>query len=181
MKEFSFLMFLIAFAAILSAFFTRVFRLNPSKQVYFYIPDSQRFNITWGFIFYIAYGLIIAKTAWLRWGFAALIAVMMLYLIYLYTLKSFFAGHHSPISPLMIKIVNFKLNAQKRLDKDIGETKYSQEKALKIMGLAPFALRRPEMLNKRLQMLKNLQSSKTLKNPYLPEIIEKLASALDIK
>ena len=181
MKELSFLMFLIAFAAISIAFLSRVFRLNPSKQAFFYIPDTSRFNIIWGFVFYTAYGLIIAKTAWLRWGFVALIALLMTYLVYLYALKSFLSGHYSPIASLLSKIVNFKLDAQKKLDKQLGDVKYSPEKALKIMGLAPFALQRPELLQKRLTMLKNLQSSMTVKHSYLAEIIKNLSSAFGIK
>ena len=180
MKELSFLMFLIALTAILVSFLSRLFRLNPARQVFFYIPDTARFNIIWGFVFYVAYGLIIAKNVWISGCFAALIVILLFYLVYLYALKSFLSGHYSPVAGILTQIINRKLDAQKILDKKLGE-KYSPEKSLKIMGLAQFALERPELLKKRLQMIKNLQSSMTIKHSYLSEIIRNLSASLNIK
>lgn len=181
MKELSFLMFVIAVTVILKIFIDRIFKLNPGRRVFFYIPDTARLNVTWGFIFYAGYGLIIAKSPFLRIGFGVVIAAMFFYLAYLYALKGFLAGHYGMLIGLLGKIVAFKLDAQKILDKQLNEPKYSKEKALKMMGLAPFAAQQPDLLQKRLQMLKNLQSSMRVKHSYLGTVIQNLKSALDIK
>ncbi len=181
MKELSFLMFLIALTAIFSAFISNIFRLNPSKQVFFYFPDSSRFNIIWGFVFYAGYGLIIAQSLWLRIGFCGLIVLLLVYLTYLYMLKSFLSGHRILMQNLFAKIVSCKLDAQKELDRQLKWAPYTAAKAQKIMGLAPFALERPELLGKRLQMFKNLQSTMTIKHSYLNTVIKNLRNALNIK
>lgn len=181
MKELSFLMFVIAVTAILKAFIDRIFKLNPSRRVFFYIPDSARFNIIWGFVFYAGYGFIIAKTPFLRIGFGLVILSMFFYLGYQYALKGFLSGHYGILTGLLGKIINLKLDAQKILDKQLGEPKYSKEKALKMMGLSPFAAQHPDLLQKRLQMLKNLQSTMRIKHSYLGAVIQNLKNALDIK
>ena len=139
MKELSFLMFVIAVTVILKMFIDRVFKLNPGRRVFFYIPDSARFNVTWGFVFYAGYGFIIAKSSFLRIGFGIFIAVLFLYLIYLYAFKGFLSGRYGVLTGVLGKIAARKLDAQKILDKQLNEPKYSKEKALKMMGLAPFA------------------------------------------
>lgn len=181
MKELSFLMFIIAVTAILKAFIDRIFKLNPDKRVFFYIPDTARFNIIWGFVFYAGYGFIISKTPFLRIGFGIVILSMVLYLIYLYALKGFLSGHYGMLTGLLGKIVNIQLDAQKKLDKQLNDAKYSKEKALKMMGLAPFAAKQQDLLQKRLQVLKNLQSSMRIKHSYLGAVIQNLKNALDIK
>ncbi len=179
MKELSFLMFLIALAAIFIAFCNRVLKLNPRKQVYFYIPDTARFNVIWGFVFYAAYGILIAKTTWLRLSFAVFIALLFIYLFYLYAMKGFLAGHYTSLSSILEKIIISKLDAQKKLDIKIGDTDYLSVKSLKILGLPAFAAERPEMVQKKLNMLKKLQSSMKVRHSYLTTIIKKIAKSLD--
>lgn len=181
MKELSFLMFVIALTVILKIFIDRIFKLNSGRRVFFYIPDSARFNVIWGFIFYAGYGFIIAKSSFLRIGFGIVIVALFLYLAYLYAFKGFLSGHYGMLTGVLGKIAARKLDAQKILDKQLNEPKYSKEKALKMMGLAPFAAQQPELLQKRLQMLKNLQSSMRIKHSYLGTIIQNLKNALDIK
>lgn len=177
MKELSFLMFLIALAAIFIAFCNRVLKLNPRKQVYFYIPDTARFNIIWGFVFYASYGVLIAKTAWLKAAFAIFIALLMLYLGYLYAMKNFLSGHYTPLSSILEKIIISKLDAQKKTDIKIGDTAYLPSKSLKILGLPAFAADRPEMIQKKINMLKKLQSSMKIRHSYLATIIKKVTKS----
>ena len=82
---------------------------------------------------------------------------------------------------LFAKIVSCKLDAQKELDRQLKWAPYTAAKAQKIMGLAPFALERPELLGKRLQMFQNLQSTMTIKHSYLNTVIKNLRNALNIK
>ncbi|MDO4184504.1 MAG: hypothetical protein Q4D11_04630 [Rhodospirillales bacterium] len=179
MKELSFLMFLIALAAIFIAFCNRVLRLNPRKLVYFYIPDTARFNVIWGFMFYAAYGILIAKTLWLKIAFAVFIALLLMYLFYLYAMKNFLSGHYTPLSSVLEKIIITKLDAQKKLDIKIGDSSYLLVKSLKMLGLPAFAVDRPDMILKKINMLKKLQSSMQIRHSYLATIIKKLTKSLN--
>lgn len=180
MKELSFLMLLIAVTVILRIFIYRLFKLSPKGTIYFYFPDSSRFNIVWGFIFYAGYGFITGGF-WLRLAFGFLITGLTFYLMYLYLMKSFLSGHNTPINSFLAKVCTKKLDMQKESDKKYDDEKYSKEKALKVMGLASFALNSNDLLKKRLQFFKNLQSSMRIKHPYLGVLIKELARSLNIK
>lgn len=181
MKELSFLMFIIVFTALFKALIDRIFKLNANKRAFFYIPSSSRFNIVWGLIFYAGYGFIISKTDFLRLSFGILIILMFFYLVYLYVMKGFLFGHYKAIKKIMNKIIDFKLDEQKKTDNKLQEKIYSKEKSLQILGVPSWSINQPDLLQKRLQALQNLQTSNTVSNSYLNEIIKKLSSSLKIK
>ena len=58
MKELSLLMFFIALIFGLTVFVSSLFRSKNPDDSAFYIPSRGLFNIIWGSIFYIGYGML---------------------------------------------------------------------------------------------------------------------------
>ncbi len=174
MKELSFLMFLIAFTAILWTFCNKIFRLDQSKTVSLF-PSKAKFNLSWGFIFYATYGLIIAKTVWLKIGFSVIIIILFIYLLYLYLLKNFVSGKNIAFSKTIGKIVLWKISRQQQKDKIYKIKQYTPEQTLHILGLPSYPVEQKGMIEKRVNTLKRLTEKQDLKQTYLIQIINKIS------
>ena len=173
MKELSFLMFLIAFTAILWTFCNKIFNLDQNKTVSLF-PSKAKFNLVWGFIFYTTYGLIIAKTLWLKIGFIILIAILFIYLFYMYLLKNFLNGKNIIFSKTITKILLWKIARQKQKDKVYKLKNYSINQILRILGLPTYAVEQAGLIVKRIEELKTIAEKQDFKQSYLTEIIKKL-------
>lgn len=173
MKELSFLMFLIAFTAILWAFCNKIFNLDQNKTVSIF-PSKAKFNLVWGFIFYATYGLIIAKTFWLTIGFYCIILMLALYLLYIYLLKNFLIGKNIIFSKTITKILLWKIARQQQKDKVYKLKNYSINQILHILGLPSYAVEQAGLIVKRIEELKTIAEKQDFKQSYLIEIIKKL-------
>lgn len=173
MKELSFLMFLIAISAILLTICNKLFRLDQSKTVSIF-PSKAKFNLAWGFIFYATYGLIIAKTFWLKTGFVCIIIILAAYLLYLYLLLNFLYNKPIFFRDLIRKILLWKFSRQQQKDKIYKLDRYSLEQTLRILGLPPFPAAQSGLITKRTEELKNISKKQDLSKTYLSEIIKKL-------
>ncbi len=173
MKELSFLMFLIAFTAILWTFYNKIFHLDQNKTVSIF-PSKAKFNITWGFIFYATYGLIIAKITWLKIGFVCIITILSTYLLYIYLLKNFLNGKNIIFSNTITKILLWKITRQQQNDKIYKIKQYSPEQTIHILGLPSYALEQKGLIRKRIDELKNIAEKQDFKQTYSIEIIKKL-------
>lgn len=173
MKELSFLMFLIAFTAILWTLCNKIFNLDQNKTVSLF-PSKAKFNLVWGFIFYTTYGLIISKTLWLTIGFDCIIITLSLYLLYIYLLKNFLNGKNIIFSKTITKILLWKIARQKQKDKVYKLKNYSINQILRILGLPSYAVEQAGLIVKRIEELKTIAEKQDFKQSYLTEIIKKL-------
>lgn len=173
MKELSFLMFLIAFTAILWTLCNKIFNLDQNKTVSLF-PSKAKFNLVWGFIFYTTYGLIISKTLWLTIGFDCIIITLSLYLLYIYLLKNFLNGKNIIFSKTITKILLWKIARQKQKDKVYKLKNYSINQILRILGLPSYAVEQAGLIVKRIEELKIVAEKQDFKQSYLTEIIKKL-------
>ena len=173
MKELSFLMFLIAISAILLTICNKIFRLDQNKTISIF-PSKAKFNLAWGFIFYTTYGLIIAKTFWLKAGFVCIIIILAAYLLYLYLLLNFLYEKPVFFRDLIRKILLWKFSRQQQKDKIYKLDSYNLEQTLHILGLPPFPADQSGLIIKRTKELKALTEEQDFKKNYLIEIIKKL-------
>ena len=174
MKELSFLMFLIAITAILLTLCNKIFRLDQSKTVSLF-PSKAKFNLTWGFIFYATYGLIIAKTAWLKIGFICIIAILAAYLLYIYMLKNFLYGKNIIFTGSITKILLWKIARQQQNDKTYKVKQYNHEQILHLLGLPAYAFEQKGLISKRIEELKNIAGKQAFKQTHLIKIIDKIS------
>ena len=173
MKELSFLMFLIAITAILLTLCNKIFRLDQSKTVSIF-PSKAKFNLTWGFIFYATYGLIIAKTFCLKTGFVCIIIMLAAYLLYAYLLKNFLHGQKIIFENTIIKILLWKISRQQQKDQTYKTSKYNLEQTFHLLGLHPYPENQSGLITKKIADLKNIAEKQEFKQSYLTEIIKKL-------
>ena len=166
-------MFLIAFTAILWAFCNKIFNLDQNKTVSIF-PSKAKFNLVWGFIFYATYGLIIAKTLWLKIGFTIIIIMLALYLLYIYLLKNFLNNKNIIFTNTITKILLWKIARQEQKDKIYKLKNYSISQILHILGLPSYAIEQLGLITKRIEELKIIAEKQDIKQSYLIEIIKKL-------
>ena len=67
MKELSFLMFLVALLFGISVIVRSIMYGKHPDSCYFYIPSQGMFNIIWGSIFYIGYGMLMYPETWVSY------------------------------------------------------------------------------------------------------------------
>ena len=176
MKELSFLMFMIGLFFGLTVLCRRITNPNHPDRAAFFIPSRMMFNLLWGSIFYIGYGILMFPDFWLRLCLSLLVAILLVYTLIMNNLKKKLLSPDTNISQRAKKIFDRAIEKQKLLDKNTKN--YSRRKAAKILGLAAYDLETPELINKRLTALENAKKQGQISNDYLNEIIKHIKQAL---
>lgn len=168
MEALSLFMFAVTLALGLTFLASPLYR-EKANISYFSTPTKSTFNIAWGFLFFMFYGFLITKNGVLAYLFITIIGINIFYLIYLYSLNNFIEKGHSIFSFFIKKIINFKIEKQKKLDESLNE-KYSTTKALKILGVINYQLKlenAESIINQKYNFLKTLIDNKKINNTYL--------------
>lgn len=175
MKELAFLMFFVGCAFALIKLLTRFFA-PQIRHIYFYIPSQMTFNILWGFIFYVGFGILTTHTFWMKVGLIAFLTILTIYLIYLYGLSRHFKNPHNTYYN---NLLNKKLQKQRQTDEAFN-TPYTADEALKILGLSAAAINNKSLIETRLVLLEKLSAHST-ETTALKEIQFRIKQALPVK
>lgn len=154
----------------------RVTNPNHPDRAAFFIPSRMMFNLLWGSMFYIGYGILMFPDTRLRIFLGLLEVVLFTYTLTMNYLRKKLLLPTTKISPAARKIFDRAIEKQKKLDKN-NQT-YSRRKAAKILGLAAYELETDEAINKRITALENSAEQGQISNAYLAEIIKHIKQAL---
>lgn len=175
MKELSFLMFLVALLFGISVIVRSIMYGKHPDSSYFYIPSQGMFNIIWGSIFYIGYGMLMYPETWVSYVLGVGNGLLLFYAYFLLRVKKFL------LSPEKKGAEYIRKYLLKQLDKEQGREKkgegYSYKKCLKILGLPPYCEVDSQEFATRFEQLTRVEESGKLPHPYLKEIIKKIAEA----
>ncbi len=176
MKELSLLMF---FIALLFGMSVLIRSLIPGKNPdgsAFYIPSRGMFNIIWGSIFYIGYGILIYPDVQIAFILGIADGLLIFYALFLMQIKKFLLNPQKKGSAILRRYLEKQLDRCQK--NDSGNKAYSFRKCMKILGLAPYTQPDSEQIAQRLQKLEELLQSGKLSHPYLPELLQKLNQTL---
>lgn len=176
MKELSFLMFCIALMFGLSILFRNIFMGKDPDSSDFYIPSRAMFNIIWGSIFYIGYGMLMTSSPIAVFIFATLNGLLIFYALFLLYAQKFLLTPQKKSPAFMRRYFEKKIDNCQTNDKNI--TAYSYRKVMKILGLPAYTPIDSEEIAKRLNILKTLHASGKLSHDYLPQIILQIEKTL---
>ena len=179
MLELSFLMFMVGLFFGLSILLRRITNPYHPDRTIFYIPSPMLFNVLWGSIFYIGYGILMYQENMVRLFLGIIEIILFLYTLLMIYIKHILKKNQAPYPTWIQKLLNRAIERQEKLDKKSGA--YSQRKALKILGLPTYAKEDSEQLNKGLNKLKSLQGVGKIQAPYFETIIQQTAKALKTK
>ena len=179
MFELSFLMFMVGLFFGLSILLRRITNPHHPDRTIFYIPSPMLFNVLWGSIFYIGYGILMYQENTVRLFLGIIEIILFLYTLLMIYIKHILKKNQAPYPIWIQKLLNRAIERQEKLDKKSGA--YSQRKALKILGLPTYAKEDSEQLNKGLNKLKSLQGVGKIQAPYFETIIQQTAKALKTK
>lgn len=179
MLELSFLMFMVGLFFGLSLFLRRITNPYHPDRTIFYIPSPMLFNVLWGSIFYIGYGILMYQENTVRLCLGIIEIILFLYTFLMIYIKHIIKKNRAPYPIWIQKLLNHVVERQEKLDKKSGV--YSQRKALKILGLPTYAKEDSEQINKGLDKLKSLQGTGKIQAPYFETIIHQTANALQTK
>lgn len=179
MLELSFLMFMVGLFFGLSILLRRITNPYHPDRAVFYIPSPMLFNVLWGSIFYIGYGILMYQENTVRLFLGIIEIILFLYTLLMIYIKHILKKNQAPYPIWIQKLLNRAIERQEKLDKKSGA--YSQRKALKILGLPTYAKEDSEQLNKGLNKLKSLQGVGKIQAPYFETIIQQTAKALKTK
>lgn len=176
MKELSFLMFMVGLFFGLTVLCRRLTNPNHPDRAAFFIPSRMMFNLLWGSMFYIGYGLLMFPDFWLRVGLSLLEIILLGYTLVMNDLRKKLLSSHIPPSRFAKKIFDHAIKKQQELDKN--NKNYSRRKAAKILGLAAYDLETDELQKKRIAALETAAQNGQIGHEYLPEIIKRIRQAL---
>lgn len=169
--------FMMAVAVAFGAtFMVSCFMKKNENSVYFAPPTRSSFNVSWGLLFFIVYGMMMTRESEWLWVFVLLATVDAVYLIYLYMMRAFLSGRNVPI---VKNVVNWQTRKQQALDEVFA--KYSKVKAAKILGLTVYELKADnvkELAKNRYQRLKTLADMGNISEPYFSEMTRKAQDAI---
>ena len=176
MKELSFLMFMVGLFFGLTVLCRRLTNPNHPDRAAFFIPSRMMFNLLWGSMFYIGYGLLMFPDFWLRVGLSLLEIILLGYTLVMNDLRKKLLSSHIHTSRYEKKIFDHAIKKQQELDKN--NKNYSRRKAAKILGLAAYDLETDELQKKRIAALETAAQNGQIGHEYLPEIIKRVRQAL---
>lgn len=179
MLELSFLMFMVGLFFGLSILLRRITNPYHPDRTIFYIPSPMLFNVLWGSIFYIGYGILMYQENTVRLFLGIIEIILFLYTLLMIYIKHILKKNQAPYPIWIQKLLTRAIERQEKLDKKSGA--YSQRKALKILGLPTYAKEDSEQLNKGLNKLKSLQGVGKIQAPYFETIIQQTSKALKTK
>lgn len=179
MKELSFLMFMIGLIFGLSVFVRRLTSPYHPDRAVFGIPSRTTFNLLWGSIFYIAYGLLVYHHHGLRLTLGIIDGLLLGYTLFLLLLQHFILSPRMPVIKPLQNFLNRKISGQEKMDSLLPA--YTRSRALSVLGLPRYTDNDDPAVQLRLEALKSAQKSGKITNSYLNEIIKKTAAALASK
>lgn len=176
MKELSFLMFMVGLFFGLTVLCRRITNPNHPDRAAFFIPSRMMFNLLWGSIFYIGYGILMFPDFWVRVFLSLLDIILLIYTLTMNNLKKRLLYTSSKISQTAQKIFDRAIEKQKELDKK--NKNYSKRKVAKILGLAAYELEEKTLIVKRITALENALKTEQISNVYLKEIIKHIKQTI---
>lgn len=176
MKELSFFIFMAALFFGLSIFLHQLLNPKHPDRIAFYIPSRPLFNLLWGSIFYIGYGILIYPNEYTRFILGLINGLLLVYVITLIRVQNFLLKPNAKGSALIIKIINHSLD--KARQQDSSNPNYSLKKSLKILGLPSYTAPNATTIQQRLNRLKTDSTSGKISHPYLKELILKIETSL---
>lgn len=176
MKELSLLMFFIALIFGLTVFVSSLFRSKNPDDSAFYIPSRGLFNIIWGSIFYIGYGMLMFPQPLITFTLGLINGALIFYALFLVRVKNFLLKPQRKGAAFICRYLQKQLDRCRENDSD--NQPYSYRKALKILGLPAYTTAESEDIAVRLQILHELEQSGKLPHPYLPELVSKTQQAV---
>lgn len=175
MKELSFLMFMIALLFGVMVLARHLTNPNHPDRAVFFVPSRMLFNLLWGSIFYIGYGILMYPEPLIKIGLSILNGILLSYTLILISLKKYLLAPQKNMPKLVKQFLERRITAQQEVDKQTPH--YTQRKALKILGLAPYALENPDLIKERISILRQ-QAQNNLKSEYFPTILEHCENSL---
>ncbi len=154
MKELALLMFFIGCGYALNSLANR-FSGKKNRRLYFYIPSAASFNIIWGFIFYLGFGILIASHLWLKTALAAILLLLAVYLVRQWLISKFFATHKPACAG---RLLARKLIKQSAAD-IVYNHPYTRSEALRLLGLPASQKDLDNKISARLSLIENLPFS----------------------
>ena len=179
MKELSFLMFMIGLIFGLSVFARRLASSYHPDRAVFSIPSRTTFNLLWGSIFYIAYGILVYHHHGLRLTLGIIDGLLLGYTLFLLLLQHFILSSRTAVIKPLQKFLDRKVSGQKKMDSLLPA--YTRSRALSVLGLPRYTGNDSPEVQLRLNALKSAQKAGKITNPYLDEIIKKVTAALASK
>lgn len=176
MKELSLFIFLLALFFGLNILLRSILRPDYKDRAPFFIPSNGMFNLLWGSIFYIGYGTLIYSSPSVRFALAFVNGLLLVYTFFLLAQKRFIMNPNRKGNRFISHYLEQQIEAAKKTDNCHPE--YSRRKALKILGLPNYAAENKELIQTRLDILKQISENGKLSSPYLKEIISKTEQAL---
>lgn len=175
MKELSFLMFVIALLFGVMVLARHLTNPNHPERAVFFVPSRMLFNLLWGSIFYVGYGILMYPEPLIKIGLSILNGGLLSYTLILIALKKYLLAPQKAMPKLVKQFLEQRIASQKEIDKQ--NPHYTQRKALKILGLPPYTLENPDLIKERISVL-HQQTSNNLKSEYLPTILEHCEKSL---
>lgn len=156
MKELALLMFFVGCGYALTQLISR-FSKTQTRRFYFRIPSTASYNIIWGFIFYLGFGILTASHLWLKIIMAAAALLLFAYLVRLQLISKYLTEHHPAF---MAHTLSRQLNKQLTADDKFGHS-YTPADALHILGLPPTLSNTDDKIIARLTLIENLPLPET--------------------
>lgn len=175
MKELSFLMFMIALLFGVMVLARHLTNPNHPDRAVFFVPSRMLFNLLWGSIFYIGYGILMYPEPLIKIGLSILNGILLSYTLILISLKKYLLAPQKNMPKLVKQFLERRITAQQEVDKQTPV--YTIRKALKILGLAAYNPENKEQINQRLDILRR-QAAENLPAPYLKTIIRRCEQTL---
>ena len=179
MKELSFLMFMIGLIFGLSVFVRRLASSYHPDRAVFGIPSRTTFNLLWGSIFYIAYGILVYHHHGLRLTLGIIDGLLLGYTLFLLLLQHFILSSRTAVIKPLQKFLDRKVSGQKKMDSLLPA--YTRSRALSVLGLPRYTNNDDPAIQLRLEALKSAQKNGKITDSYLSEIIKKVTAALASK
>lgn len=175
MKELSFLMFVIALLFGLIVLTRRFTNPNHPDRAVFFVPSRMLFNLLWGSIFYVGYGILMYPDPWIKISLSVLNCILLAYTLLIIKIQKELLNPGKRMPAFLTKFLTRKIAEQEKLDENTPV--YTIRKALKILGLATYTPENKEQISQRLDILRR-QAAENLPAPYLKTIIHRCEQTL---
>lgn len=175
MKELALLMFFIGCGYVAIQLLNR-FSTTKSRRICFYYPSTTSFNLLWGFIFYLGFGLLIYQQLWLRIFLGVILLALLTFLLFQFGMRRHFT---KPNNVYYNRIFTKRLLCQQEADRSF-EQPYTRSEALIFLGLPRILETDNPQIIQHLNKWINL-SAAAPDLPYLREMLEQLQQALTLK
>ena len=175
MKELSFLMFMIALLFGVMVLARHLTNPNHPDRAVFFVPSRMLFNLLWGSIFYIGYGILMYPEPLIKIGLSVLNGILLAYTLLIIKIQKELLNPGKKMPAFLAKFLTRKIAEQEKLDENAPH--YTIRKALKILGLAAYNPENKEQINQRLDILRR-QAAENLPAPYLKTIIRRCEQTL---